>query len=232
MIKAVLFDMDGLMINTEPLQSRAYEIILRKYDKEPIFYPTGVIQKVGVREKDNWGLIKASHGLDMDISILIEQRGKIYASILRKNLSPQPGLIDLINSLHDNKIIMAVASSSTPDQIAIVLEGLDIRQRFSAVVSGQSVERGKPYPDIFLETARQLDIDPQNYQNCIVLEDAQTGVEAGKAAGMKVIAVPNEFTADQDVSKADLVLSSLKDVNWERLRFLVEGRRRSSERLQ
>lgn len=217
MPEAILFDMDGLMINTEPIQSKAYEVILREYGKQPIFYNTGVIQKVGVREKDNWELIKTAHGLEEDTAILMGKRGKIYLEILEQNLIPQPGLLDLITMLNTHNIKMAVASSSALDQIEAVLGGLGIRQHFAAVVSGQFVPRGKPYPDMFLEAAKKLAVNPKN---CVVLEDAQTGVEAGKAAGAIVIAVPNEFTADQDVSKADLVVSSLYDITWEKLKLL------------
>lgn len=203
--------MDGLMINTEPIQSKAYEIILKEYGKEPIFYKTGVVQKVGVREKDNWELIKTSHGLEEDTTVLMEKRGKVYLDVIRKNLIPQPGLINLIEMLRKHGIKMAVASSSVLDHIEMILEGLGIREYFEVIVSGQFVPRGKPYPDIFLEAAMKLEVNPAD---CVVLEDAQTGVVAGKAAGSKVIAVPNQFTADQDMSKADKILSSLEDVTW------------------
>src|SRR5260370_37954975 len=106
MIKAVLFDMDGLMINTEPIQSKAYEVILKEYGKKPIFYKTGVVQKVGVREKDNWELIKTAHGLEEDTTVLMEKRGKVYLEVLKKNLTPQPGLIGLLRMLDGHKIKM------------------------------------------------------------------------------------------------------------------------------
>lgn len=210
MIKAVLFDMDGLMINTEPLQSQAYEVVLRQYGKDPKFYSTGVIQKVGVREKDNWELIKTAHGLEEDTTVLMTKRGKVYLEILRKNLVPQPGLLHVLKLFKSLNLPMAVASSSVVDHIELVLEGLGVREYFSAVVSGQSVAHGKPAPDIFLEAAKQLGVNPKD---CLVLEDAQTGVEAGEAAGATVIAVPNEFTADQDLSSADKIVASLADID-------------------
>lgn len=212
MIRAALCDMDGLMINTEPIQSEAYETILKEYGKDPQFYPTGVIQKVGVREKDNWELIKTTYGLEEDITVLMEKRGKVYLKVLKQNLIPQPGLIDLLKLLHSHNVKMAVASSSVLDHIEMILEGLGIREYFDTIVSGQFVPRGKPHPDIFLEAASKLGINPKD---CLVLEDAQTGIEAGKAAGAKVIAVPNEFTSDQDMSKADAVVPSLEKVTWE-----------------
>jgi HAD superfamily hydrolase (TIGR01509 family) len=214
MLQAVLFDMDGLMINTEPLQSKAYENILKEYGKSPIFYPTGVVQKVGVREKENWELIKQVHKLEEDTAVLIQKRGPVYLKILKENLRPQPGLLDLIHLIHFHHILMAVASSSAQEHIEMVLQGLGIRNYFKAIVSGQFVPRSKPYPDTFLEAAKKLQVNPKN---CVILEDAEVGVIAGKEAGSKVIAIPNKFTIDQDMSKADLVVTSLKDIKWENL---------------
>lgn len=220
MLEAVLFDMDGVLINTEPIQSKAFEVVLREYGKQPIFNKTGVIQKVGVREKDNWDFIKTIHGLEEDTAVLMKKRGKIFLDLLGQKLTPQPGLMNLLLMLDKHHIKMAVASSSAFGHIETVLSGLNIRQYFAAVVSGQFLPRGKPYPDIFIEAAKELAVNPRY---CLVLEDSQTGVEAGKAAGAKVIAVLNEFTVDQDISKADLVIPSLQDITWEKLKIVEEN---------
>lgn len=214
MIKAALFDMDGLMINTEPLQSKAYEAVLVSHGKRPQFNAEGVVQAVGVREKDNWELIKKSHDLDHDTEALVEQRTGIYMGILKQNLVPQPGLIDLLGLLKRHGIKMAVASSSTPEHIEIVLAGLQVANFFDAVVSAHTIAHGKPAPDIFLLAAKQLGVDAKD---CVVFEDAQSGVEAGRAAGSKVIAVPNAFTKSHDHSKADIVVRSLEDIDWKML---------------
>jgi beta-phosphoglucomutase family hydrolase len=214
MIKAALFDMDGLMINTEPLQSQAYEAVLRDYGKTPIFNSEGVIQAVGVREKDNWELIKKSHGLDEETEGLIQKRASVYMDILKKNITAQPGLIDLLKLLKQHGIRMAVASSSTLEQINVVLNGLNIASYFDAVVSAHTIAHGKPAPDIFLLAAKRVGVDPRD---CVVFEDAQSGVEAGKAAGAMVIAVPNAFTKSHDYLKADMTIGSLTEVGWDML---------------
>src|SRR5207248_6005306 len=101
---------------------------------------------------------------------------------------------------------MAVASSSTLEHINVVLVGLQVTNFFDAVVSAHTIVHGKPAPDIFLLAAAQLDVAPKD---CVVFEDAQSGVEAGNSAGAKVIAVPNAFTKSHDHSKADIVVRSL-----------------------
>lgn len=125
MLEAVIFDMDGVIINTEPIQSKAFEVVLREYGKQPIFNKTGVIQKVGVREKDNWDFIKTVHGLEEDTTILMRKRGKIFLEMLEQKLTPQPGFMDLVLMFDKHHIKMAVASSSAFDHIETVLSGMN-----------------------------------------------------------------------------------------------------------
>lgn len=211
MIQAAIFDMDGLMINTEPLQSQAYEHVLKSYGKTPQYYPSGVVQKIGVKEKDNWELMKSIYSINEPTDLLIAKRKPVYFQLLQEHVAPQPGLFALLQTLNEHKIPMAVASSSLRYSILLVLKKLNIQHYFGAIVSGEDVTYGKPAPDIFLKASEELKVLPQN---CVVFEDAQSGIEAGKAAGMKVIAVPNEFTRDHDFSKADSIVNSLEKITW------------------
>lgn len=213
-LKAAIFDMDGLMINTEPLQSQAYEAVLHDYGKEPILYSSGVVQKVGMREDENWKMLKEKYGLDEDIKTLMDKRYKVYHELLQDNLHAQPGLSQLLKLLAANHILMGIASSSPLEHIYLVLKGLKIEQYFTSITSSYEVPHGKPFPDVYLKAAEKMHIEPSS---CIVFEDAESGVTAAKAAGMKVIAVPNEFTKDQDVSKADIVVDSLAAITWQLL---------------
>lgn len=110
-----------------------------------------------------------------------------------------------------------MASSSSRDDIQVVLGHLGLDNYFDAVVSGYEVAAGKPAPDIFLEAARRIQVNPGQ---SIVLEDAAVGVKAAKAAGMKAIAVESRHTAGQDFSEADLVVSSLEELNWDIIKNL------------
>ena len=107
---------------------------------------------------------------------------------------------------------MALATSSHPKDANTVLKALDFEDFFSCVVAKNSVERVKPHPDIFLYAANEMNIPPEN---CLVIEDAEKGILAADAAGMKSIAVPNRYTMDNDFSKATLVVKSLKEINYE-----------------
>ncbi|MFA6533148.1 MAG: HAD family phosphatase [Patescibacteria group bacterium] len=210
MIKAVIFDMDGLMIESENLQSEAFGIIIKKYEINPIKQANGLIQTPGLSERANWEILKKKHNLKEDTDILIKKRNPIYLDILKKNIVSKPGLIKLIKLLRNEQILLAVASSSGIEHIESVLGKLVITKEFNAVVSGQFIKNSKPAPDIFLEAAKQLGVKTNE---CLVLEDAESGVEAGHRAGMEVIAVPNKYTKDNDFSKADLTVKSLESID-------------------
>jgi HAD superfamily hydrolase (TIGR01509 family) len=122
-----------------------------------------------------------------------------------------PGALRLIKTLHGHRAL-AVASSSYERDVRCVLESVGITRFFDVLASKESAERLKPHPDIFLYVARRLSMPPAQ---CLVLEDAQKGVLAAHAAGMPCIAVPNEFTRDNDFSKATRVVDSLADVTPE-----------------
>ena len=210
MIKAVIFDMDGLMIESENLQSEAFGIIIKKYEINPIKQANGLIQTPGLSERANWEILKKKHNLKEDTDILIKKRNPIYLDILKKNIVSKPGLIKLIKLLKNEQVLLAVASSSGIEHIESVLGKLVITKEFNAVVSGQFIKNSKPAPDIFLEAAKQLGVKTNE---CLVLEDAESGVEAGHRAGMEVIAVPNKYTKDNDFSKADLTVKSLESID-------------------
>jgi HAD superfamily hydrolase (TIGR01509 family) len=212
-LKAIIFDHDGVMVDTEPLQSEAWIKILEKYGKTPERYGNGLIHKVGITIDENWNILKLKYEITEDIKHLEEQRSNIYKDLLNRT-HPITGLQELLTSLREekkNKIIkMAIASSSNREYIEMVVNNFGISDDFDLIVSGKDVMLGKPAPDIYLTTAFLLNVDPEN---CIVLEDSRTGVEAAKAAGMKVIAIPNRYTDEQDFTNADLILPALNFVN-------------------
>lgn len=218
-LEAVLFDMDGLMIESEHLQSQAFQKILESHGIEPEYNSAGVIQIVGVTAKENLKLIKDKHGLEPSVDELLEIKNEIYNEIIDEGLEPMPGLHDLIKSLKENGIKIAVASSSIRNDIEKVLRLIDLTGVFDAVVSGAEVARSKPAPDVFLKAAAELGVPTST---CTVLEDAESGIKAGKAAGMTVIAIPSQFTVDNDFSLADYVFKSLAELDFNKIQKLIK----------
>lgn len=210
MMKAVIFDMDGLMIDSEPIQSKAYEFLLKFYDKKPIYDSNGLVQIVG--SSNNSEMIKMKYNLREEVSIIRKKRQKFYQKILKSEVvKPMPGLHYLLEFLKNNKLKTAVATSSFPEDVNIIFSKLKIFSYFNIIVTCVDIVKGKPAPDIYLEAAKRLNMKPDE---CLVLEDSETGIEAGKKAGMKVIAVPNKLTKNHDFSKADLVVDSLNNIDW------------------
>src|SRR5687767_2540491 len=205
MVSAVIFDLDGLLADTECLHCRAYQLALnehgvrledREYAEHWVRFGKGIADWMTIR------------GLTLDPHTLRLRKAKHYADLLASSLRPMDGAIDLLTLL-SGRTRIALASSSYRDAIDGVLAGLGIGHFFEVIVSGLDVAQVKPAPDIFLKAAGDLDIEPSQ---CLVLEDAEKGVVAAHLAGMRCIAVPNEYTRHHDFSKATMVCSSLKEI--------------------
>ena len=213
MITTVILDLDGLLVDTEPLHCRAYQEVLRSQGatlKEADYIQHWVRSGKGIGE---W---IADHGLELDSREIRAQKSRLYLQLVASSLCPMDGLFGLLERLHAKKKL-ALASSSYRDAVDGVLQGLKIAHYFEVIVTGTDVSRVKPAPDIFLAAARRMGAAASE---CVVLEDAEKGVLAAYAAGMRCIAVPNEHTRDHDFSNAALVCSSLNEITIELLETL------------
>jgi HAD superfamily hydrolase (TIGR01509 family) len=208
MITTVIFDLDGLLADTEKLHWRAYHEALKAHGAvlaESEYFEHWVRAGKGIGD---W---VARHGLNLDPLALRAHKSKRYLELLATELRPMAGALELLKQLHGKKTL-ALASSSYRDAVDGVLQGLGITHYFRAIVTGLDVARVKPAPDIFLAAARQTGAMP--FQ-CLVLEDAEKGVLAALAAGMSCIAVPTEQTQHHDFSRATRICSSLSEVTLE-----------------
>lgn len=210
MIKAVIFDMDGVIIDSEPLQSKAHKKFLSKYKVKPIFNDEGLLQTVGLTGDESYLEILNRHGLEIEVEIMKTKVRSIFMKLITKNPKPMVGLIQLLKLLHDNKIKIAVASSRIEKFVIIILSKLEIFDKFAVVVGANEKLKRKPAPDIYLKCAKVLGLSPSV---CVAIEDSEIGIASAKAAGIKVIAVPNKYTKSHDFSKADKIVKSLKDID-------------------
>lgn len=206
MITTILFDLDGLLADTERLHCQAYRDVLAA---EGVALSEAEYAEHWVRSGKGIADWLTARGHAHDPLAVRAVKAKRYLDLLACELRPMAGALELLASLHGRKKV-GLASSSYRDAVDGVLEGLKIGHYFQAIVSGLDVERVKPAPDIFLAAARRLDATPAN---CLVLEDAEKGVIAAHAAGMRCIAVPNGYTRHHDFSKATAVCSSLTEIS-------------------
>ena len=208
MITTVIFDLDGLLADTERLHCRAYQDALLRHgavltDSEYADHWVRAGRGIG-----DWVSIR---GLTLDPLALRADKSERYLQLLTVSLRPMDGALPLLQNLHGKKTL-ALASSSYRDAVDAVLYGLDIAHYFKAIVSGLDVARVKPAPDVFLAAARAVGVSPSE---CVVLEDAEKGVVAAHEAGMACIAVPNEHTRSHDFSKAARICASLNEITVE-----------------
>ncbi len=208
MIKAVIFDMDGLMIDTEPYHQISFDKALSEYGKN-LSIEENNKWYVGLSDHDVAEDIVARFNLDIAPEDLMKSKKVYYTELLKEKIIPQPGLFELVEQLTNNKYKLAVASGSRRDEIELVLESLTLTQFFPVYCSVEEVEKGKPEPDLFLYTAKKLFVRPDE---CLVLEDSPPGVAAAVAAGMKCFAIPCRETLDKDFSNALMRLNNLSEV--------------------
>lgn len=207
-VEALIFDMDGVLIDSEPVHLLAYQELLARFG---ISYKEADNQELlGRTEQDCAQILVARYGLDIAPAELAFERVRIFQRLLKERPEKRPGVDAILSSAESLELPMAVASSATLETIELVVDTLFIRHYFRSLTSGEEVERGKPAPDVFLLAAQRLSVNPQN---CLVVEDSLNGVKAAKAAGMQCVAIPCDATRHQDHSQADLILASLNDID-------------------
>ncbi len=214
MTTSVIFDLDGLLVDTEKLHYLAYRMALEEHGcpiSETEYAEHWVRLGRGIAD---W---VESRRLNLDPHAVRARKSEHYLALLRSSLRPMDGALELLDALY-GAVRIGLASSSYRDAVDGVLNGLGIARYFDAVVSGLDVACVKPAPDLFLKAAELLRASPAD---CLVLEDAEKGVIAAHRAGMRCIAVPNDYTRHHDFSKATRICRSLSEVTPELIRNLA-----------
>lgn len=209
MIKAVIFDHDGVIADTEPIHSRADNAILARYGFS--ISPEENDSLVGVPTKKSWEIMREMFKIPEAAEWLAEEKTREAARIIATDgISPNKGLLQLLDGLKRKGCTLAIASGQYRRIIDAVLAKLRIESYFSAIVSGEDTANGKPNPEVFLTAAKRLGVRPDE---CLVIEDSESGVTAAKAAGMACVALRMPSTARHDVSKADVIVGSLAELD-------------------
>lgn len=205
---AVIFDLDGLLADTETLHCAAYRSTLAEFGvqlSEAEYAEHWILNGYGIAD------LFAQRKLPLDAGVVRNRKAAVYAELVASSARPMPGAVELLQRLHGRRTL-ALASSSYRSAIAAVMAALNAGHFFAAVAGNEDVRQVKPAPDLFLHVAALLDAPPAR---CVVLEDSQKGVAAAHAAGMACIAVPNRHTSAHDFSLAKRVVPSLHAVTLE-----------------
>ena len=205
-IEAVIFDMDGVLADSEPLYHLSLNQVLQSHGHSLTDEDNRII--LGTTVDFTWQTLKERFRLDGEIEDWIGVYDEVLLKNLKENIEPSPGLYALLDSLDARGLPFGLASSSQANWVDVILTILGVKERFRVVMSGDMVTNGKPAPEIYLTAAGKLGVEPAR---CLVFEDSPHGIQAGKAAGMTVVAVLTDMTRDMDVSLADHHIESLSD---------------------
>lgn len=219
MLKGLLFDMDGVLVNNLEVHRAAFAEFFRRYGVERSFdelsrvfgkgnddimgelMPKEVVERVGIRE-------------------LGYEKEAIYREIYAPIIEPQPGLLAFLAEAEEAGLRSAVGSSGYRVNVDFVLDKCRIRSYFEAIVAGDEVTRCKPDPEIYLTAAAKLGLKPAE---CVVFEDAEAGIEAAKRAGIKVVALATTFSREfLEGTEADAIVGDFREVSVKMLQQLLE----------
>jgi HAD superfamily hydrolase (TIGR01509 family) len=208
MISTVLFDLDGLLSDTEKLHRRAYQDVLAKHG---VTVSDEAYEEHWIRIGKGIADFVLENRLAISPEVVRDEKAIRYGELVRSSVEFMPGAAAILDRLTGKKKL-ALASSSYRNAVMAVVETLCIGHYFETIVTRDDVEHVKPWPDIFLCAASRLDVAPAS---CLVLEDSEKGVIAAHHAGMPCIAIPNRHTKNHDFSTACRVLGSLNEVSLE-----------------
>jgi HAD superfamily hydrolase (TIGR01509 family) len=218
MVNTVIFDMDGVIVDTEPLHFFAYYEHFKALNIEVPheLYATFT----GFSTKNTYQKIKETFALDHEIEDLIQGKRDFFNGLFdtKQDLEMLPGVFDLIKDLHANGLQLVLASSASKVTIKKVFDRFDLHQYFTHSVSGEDFPKSKPHPAIF-EKAAELSGSP--IEECIVIEDSTNGIKAAKAAGIFCVGYVSEHSKLQELNEADIIISHFNELDAARVKSLV-----------
>jgi len=207
MIDAVIFDMDGVLVDSEPAWEQARKSLFLEHGLD---YPPEITQTLMGMNSKEWSRYLRERGIPLSEKEIVEEVLKRVAASLKEDLRLLPGAVQAVRTLAE-RWALAIGSSADREIITLVLDLADIRDAFGVIVSSAEVPHGKPAPDTYLRAAELLRVPAER---CAVIEDSANGIRAGHAAGARTIAVPNKHfpPAPDALAQADVVLNSLEEL--------------------
>ncbi|WP_018616507.1 HAD family hydrolase [Segetibacter koreensis] len=216
-IKAVIFDLDGTLLDNNEVHLKAW----KKYLKDSGMEISDEDFKENISGRTNKDAVSHIYKKDMkedEASKYYLKKEEIYRKMYKKNIAPIAGLHEFLENLHNHNVTMAIATSGIQVNIDFMFEHVPIKKYFKEIISSGDITKGKPDPQIFTKTAAALHIAREN---CIVFEDSMPGVKAGKAAGMKVVALTTSHNPEE-LQEADMIIKDYTEITFDRLMSLSQ----------
>lgn len=208
---AVIFDMDGTIVNNMDYHKIAWKKFLEKKSIDYDFQK--FVKHFGKTNRDLLIMLYGNDLTEKQIFDLAEEKEALYREIYKKDIKPAPGLTDLLKRLQKENIKTAVGTSAPTSNVEFVLEYTKIRKYFDVIVDESMVQKGKPDPAIYLKCAEELEINPTS---CLVFEDSKTGIEAGIRAKMNVVGLTTMHSSDY-FSGVKLAINDFREISIEKI---------------
>jgi beta-phosphoglucomutase len=224
MLKAVIFDFDGVITDSEILHLRSFNKILSQFNVE-IKKKDYYLKYLGFTDNDCFTRLIEEGILKIDrkhIPKLVEQKNVVFTELAKTDGKTIEGVREFLNLLNENKVPMAICSGALLSEIELILDEANLRSFFETIVSAEHVKKGKPDPEGFLRALKRLNKNRENKisaRRCVVVEDSLWGLQAAKTAGMHTVAVTNSYDAEQ-LTIAEKVVGNLKELRMEDLQKL------------
>lgn len=203
MRKAVLFDLDGVLLDSMPYHVLAWQEVFGRYGAQ--IEPDEIYSREGSRTAEMARMVAENHGLDLsetERTQLIQEKSMLYNELSRAEM--MAGVVELIEELKRRRIWIAIVTGTFRENLLRVMPA-DLVRQFDVIITGGDVQNGKPHPEPYLKAAEKLGLSPED---CVVVENAELGIASGKAAGMFCIGVTSTQTEEQ-LKQADLIVSDL-----------------------
>lgn len=223
MLKGVIFDMDGVLVNNTDMHIKAFEIFCKRYGVDG--WKNGISNLYGMGNDDIMRALMPADILERkNMKELSDEKEQIYRDIYAPTIKPQNGLIELLQQLRECGISCAVGSSACRDNVDFVLEKCNMAEYFGVIVCGDDVKACKPSPEIYLTVASRMGLRPEE---CLVFEDSRAGIASGKNAGMKVVALATSLSREilEQETAADCIIDDFTWIDTEQLKQLSTGQR-------
>lgn len=214
-IKAIIFDLDGVIADSEHISAKADVTVLSKLGI--VMTEEEKTRAFGRRTEEIYGDVLRERKLTMNMERLVREKNRVFIGLIKGNLRPLKDSVELVKFFIEKGFKVALATSSHVEKMTSELRELGIENLFEIKVTGDDVYKGKPDPEMFLKAAGRLGVKPGE---CAVIEDSAFGVQAAKNAGMFAIAFRSPNSREQDISGADMVVDDLDSV---RTRFGKEA---------